>query len=69
MSFSKLRSGFEEVFIILIQDQNGRTKEKWTGLIRDFHKAVKILDDKYGLDIWKKRDEEKKDKDLDWALK
>ena len=62
MPFTKVRPGVEEVFILVVQDQNGREKEKWTCLKRDFHKVVGILDKKYGIYI-------RKNKDLDWALK
>ena len=65
MSFTKIRPGIEEIFIVVVQDQNGREKEKWTALKRDFYKVVKILDNKYGLDVFKKK---KKPRDLDWAL-
>jgi len=63
MPFAKVRPGVEEVFILVVQDQNGREKEKWTVLKRDFHKVVKILDNKYGLNVFRKRE----DRDLDWA--
>ena len=62
MAFTRVKPGIEEVFIILVQDQNGIQKEKWTVLKRDFHKVVNILDKKYGI-------YPKKNKDLDWALK
>ena len=65
MAFTKVRPGVEEVFILVVQNENGREKEKWTCLKRDFHKVVSILDKKYGLNVWKKRE----NKDLDWALK
>lgn len=64
MPFDKVRPGVEEVFILVVQDQNGREKEKWTVLKRDFHKVVRILDKKYGIYVKKKRD-----KDLEWAMK
>lgn len=67
MAFHKIVNGIEEIFILVIQDQNGREKEKWTCLKRDFHKVVRILNQKYGLGIYKLK-EEKKEKDLDWAL-
>lgn len=65
MPFEKIRTGVEEIFIVVVQDQSGKEKEKWTALKRDFHKVVRILDKKYGLNVWKK----KENKDLDWALK
>jgi hypothetical protein len=70
VSFDRIRLGVEEIFIIVVQDQNGQEKEKWTSMKKDFHKVVRILDNKYGLNIWgKKFDSQKeRDKDLDWAL-
>jgi len=64
MPFHKIQTGIEEIFIIVVQDQSGKEKEKWTCLKRDFHKVVRILDEKYGLNIHRKRN----NKDLDWAL-
>lgn len=68
MGFGRVRTGVEEVFIIVVQDQDGMTKEKWTALKKDFPKVIKILDDKYGLNVFKPKVKDKKDKDLDWAL-
>jgi hypothetical protein len=65
MSFEKIRTGFEEIFIVIVQDQNGKEKEKWTAMKRDFHKVVRILDNKYGLNVFHRKDIEK---DLDWAM-
>ena len=64
MGFNKIRLGIEEIFTLIIQDESGKVIEKWTMLKRDFNKTLRILDNKYGLSIWKK-----KDKDLDWAIK
>lgn len=64
MSFSKIRLGIEEIFIVTVQDETGKTIEKWTSLKKDFNKVIRILDNKFGLDIWKK----KRDKDLDWSM-
>lgn len=68
--FSRVRPNMEEVFIIVVQDSNGKEKEKWTSMKKDFHKVVRILDNKYGLNIWGNKFEQQKerDKDLDWAL-
>ena len=66
MAFEKIRLGVEEIFIIIVQDQNtGKEKEKWTSMKRDFHKVVRILDNKYGLNIYKAKE---RDKELDWAI-
>jgi hypothetical protein len=65
MGFDRIRLGVEEIFIVIVQDQNtGKEKEKWTAMKKDFPRVVKILDSKYGLNIYN----QKKDKDLDWAI-
>jgi hypothetical protein len=65
MGFNKIRLGIEEIFTLIIQDESGKVIEKWTMLKKDFNKTLRILDNKYGLNIWKK----KENKDLDWAIK
>lgn len=65
MSFEKIRLGIEEIFTVTVQDQTGKVIDKWTALKKDFNQVVRILNNKYGLDIFKN----KKDKDLDWAVK
>jgi hypothetical protein len=65
MSFEKIRLGIEEIFTVTVQDQTGKVIDKWTALKKDFNQVVRILNTKYGLDIFKN----KKDKDLDWAVK
>lgn len=64
MGFRKIQQGIEEIFIIVIQDQNGKEKEKWTVMKSDFYKVVRLLSEKYGLNVFKKKD----DRDLDWAM-
>ena len=64
MGFRKIQQGVEEIFIIVIQDQNGKEKEKWTVMKSDFYKVVRLLSEKYGLNVFKKKD----DRDLDWAM-
>lgn len=64
MTFEKIRTGIEDIFILVIQDQNGREKEKWTVMKRDFHKVIRILNKKYGLGIYSND----KDNDLEWAM-
>jgi len=63
MGFRRIQQGVEEIFIVVVQDQNGKEKEKWTIMKSDFYKVVRILNDKYGLNVFKK-----KDRDLDWAM-
>ena len=65
MPFDKIRTGFEEIFIVVVQGQDGKEKEKWTSMKKDFHKVVRILNNKYGLNIYHRKD---KDRDLDWAM-
>lgn len=64
MGFHKVHPGIEEIFIVVVKDQNGNEIEKWTSLKRDFYKVVKILDEKFSLNVYKK----KTVRDLDWAL-
>lgn len=64
MGFRRIQQGVEEIFIIVIQDQNGKEKEKWTVMKSDFYKVVRLLSEKYGLNVFKKKD----DRDLDWAM-
>lgn len=64
MAFHKIQNGIEEIFIVIVQDQNGKEKEKWTAMKCDFNKVVRILNEKYGLSIFKKKD----DRDLNWAI-
>lgn len=65
MSFEKIRLGIEEIFTVTVQDQTGKVIDKWTALKKDFNQVVRILNNKYGLNIFNS----KKDKDLDWAVK
>jgi hypothetical protein len=64
MGFKRIQQGIEEIFIVVVQDPSGSIKEKWTIMKSDFNKVVRLLNEKYGLNIYKN----KKDKDLDWAM-
>lgn len=65
MGFEKIRLGIEEIFTVIVQDQTGKTIDKWTALKKDFKQVIQILNNKYGLRIF----ENKKEKDLDWAIR
>lgn len=68
MGFSKIRSGgCEEIFITEVQDGNHKTLEKWVVNKRDYHQVLKILNNKFGLNLIIK--ERVRDNDLDWALR
>lgn len=69
MGFNKIRLGQEEIFTLIIQEQDGRTIGKWVSMKRDFVKnTLKIVDKQMGLNIWGRKEEEKENKDLDWAM-
>lgn len=64
MGFKKIQQGVEEIFIIVVQEPSGKVKEKWTIMKSDFYKVIRMLNEKYGLNVFKKKD----DRDLDWAM-
>ena len=66
MSFSKIRMGIEEIFTILVEDQDGRKLGNWKVMKRDLPKAIGILFKQFG--IAAKVVEKKSKKDLDWAF-
>lgn len=66
MGFSKVRMGKEEIFTTIVEDVDGRTLEKWKVMKRDFPDVVKILSNKFGLNMRVIKKETKKD--LDWAV-
>ena len=66
MGFKKIQLGIEEIFETKVQDGSGREVAKWKVLKRDFPNVVRILNNKFGLNI--KVIDLKKDKDLDWAM-
>lgn len=62
MGFNKIRLGQEEIFTLIIQEQDGRNIGKWVSMKRDFvNNTLKIVDKQFGLGIWKKGEEEKKE--------
>lgn len=68
MTFKKIRGlQSEEIFETKVTDGTGRLLSKWKVLKDDFPSVVKILNDKFNLDIKiirkKKKDE---DRDLEW---
>jgi hypothetical protein len=73
MTFKKIKwNESETLFETKVKDGTGRLLEKWNVLKYDFPSVVRILNDKYSLNMEIKRKnktEKKEDKDLDWALK
>jgi len=68
MGFSRIKSnGSEEIFITEVQDGNHKTLEKWVVNKRDYPQVLRILNNKFGLNLIIK--ERIRDTDLDWALK
>ena len=68
MGFSKIRSGGnEEIFITEVQDGNHKTLDKWVCNKKDYFKVIRILNNKFGLNLIIK--ERTRDTDLDWALR
>jgi hypothetical protein len=66
MGFSKIQLGREEIFETTIQDESGREIANWRCMKRDYPRVVKILNNKFGLNMIIK--ERKEEKELDWAL-
>ncbi len=65
MSFERIRLGKDEIFEVVVKDQNGRKVEEWKCMKKDFPKVVKVLFNKFGLKMEEKIPEG--NKDLDWA--
>ena len=70
MAFRKIRGlQSEEIFETKVTDGTGRLLSKWKVLKDDFPSVVKILNDKFDLDIRiirRKKEEKDKDRDLEW---
>jgi len=66
MGFSKVRMGKGEIFTTIVEDSDGRTLEKWKVMKQDYPDVVKILSNKFGLNMRIIKKETKKD--LDWAV-
>jgi hypothetical protein len=67
MGFSKVRMGKQEIFKVEVRDIDGRVLENWQVMKRDFPRVVRILNDKFGLDMI--ITDKNTNKDLDWAIK
>jgi len=66
LGFSRINyNGKEEIFETVVQDGTGRVLEKWKCMKRDYVKVLRILNNKFDLNLIIK---EKKKTDLDWAL-
>ena len=67
MAFKKIsKNGNEEIFTTIVQDGTGKVIEKWKTMKRDYVNVLRILNNKHDLGLIIK---DKKDRDLDWALK
>ena len=67
MGFKKIQLGIEEIFETRVQDVDGREIAKWKVLKRNYPEVLRILNNKFGLNI-KVISLKPKDKDLDWAM-
>ena len=67
MGFSKVRMGKQEMFKVEVRDLYGRLLENCHVMKRDFPKVVRILNDKFGLNMI--ITDKGTNKDLDWAIK
>jgi len=64
LSFSKIKHGQnEEIFETIVTDGTGRELEKWRCNKKDYFKVIKILNNKFGLNLIIKN---KSERDLDW---
>lgn len=68
MAFKKVRYGKEEIFTSIVNDIDGRELEKWKVHKEDFPKVIKILFKKFSIPA-KVIIKDKKDRDLEWALR
>ena len=70
MAFKKITGNeSESICDLKIQEGDGRLSEKWRVIEKDFPNVLKILNEKRGWGIEIKTRKEKKDKDLEWAMK
>jgi hypothetical protein len=65
LGFSKIQMGKEQIFETIILDVDGRKLETWKVMKKDYPRVLKILNQKWGLNLIIK---DKKERDLDWAL-
>jgi len=65
MPLEKIRMGKDIIFDVIVTDVDGRTLEKWKCMRRDFPKIVRILANKFGLNV-SIIDRQRDDRDLDW---
>jgi hypothetical protein len=74
MSFGRFKYGKEERFITIVLDADGRELAKWNSSKKDYPNSIRILIRQFGLNIKvidkdNNINKERKDEDLDWALK
>lgn len=70
MVIKKLRFGKEEIFTTIIEDIDGKVLGKWKVNKSDYPEVLWIISKQFGLPIKIiKKDYNKIDRDLDWALK
>lgn len=67
MGFTKIRLGLEDIYELIIKDQEGRKIEEWKCLKRDFPEVMRIIVKKHGLEVKIIQKKVRGDRDLDWA--
>ena len=70
MGFKKITFGAGEIFEIFVFDETGMRVGKWKAMRQNLADTLRIINDKFGLNLSiKNRNEQKeRSKDLDWAL-
>ena len=66
MGFKRISFGQGEIFDIVVTDESGQKVGRWKVMKQDLPDAIRIINDKFGLNLSIKNKEE--NKDLDWAL-
>ena len=66
MGIGKIRLGEEEIFETIVQDESGREIANWKVMKKDYPQVVKILNNKFGLNMI--IHDRKINKEIDWAL-
>jgi hypothetical protein len=68
--FKRISFGNGEIFDITVTDESGMKVGKWKVMKRDLPNTMRIINDKFGLNLSIKNRAEMKEnnQDLDWAL-
>ena len=66
MGFEKVRLGKGLIFYTEVIDADGRVIEKWRCMQGDYSKALRILNNKFGLNL-RILDKQKESDELSWA--